>query len=598
MFKRLRTNIPLSWKRVIALVMALTAVAAMGTVGSAQSLANPLDLLRTAATQQNAPVQNPTIIDIRFKSTQYLTDDEILGALEHIVLGQPFDEAGAEKDLAALEQLAIEKHGGPVFHDIKGKTIPISTGTIVELEFVEAFRIPEFTVDIDVLSEEWFVTAVGFEPGMPDTMLWDGIEQAFARAHDEEGFLLDLNPMTDIQIDPQTGAVHITVRALRLSEVRFEGNQKTRDYVIEREIKAVPGEPFNWRVIEGDMRRLFHLGFFQNVVPPEIEWDLGDDPNERPDLKVTYILEERQTGSAGFGAGYSSSSGLMGYVEVSDDNLFGRGQQAGLRWEFGQKESSYDLSFREPNVMGSGISTGFNLYNQANRGLKDKDNKEYDLRSVGGNLSLGYRFTDFLRGDMQYRLENQRTTYESEPTQTRQLRSLLLGISGDTTNQPFYPTSGLRYNISAENAGNFLGGDLDFTKYRGSISTYLRVGSNDQVIALRLMGGMSANGLPSSEVFRVGGADSVRGYGYGQMQGDTQLVANAEYRFHISDLVQGVVFADTGQAWQHDEPIDLSQLRTAYGIGVRVETPLGLMRLDYGFGDEGGRAFFSLGPTF
>lgn len=588
MFKRFEARFPLASKRVIAFVMALTAVAAMASIGSAQSLENPLSAILNVQRQEG-----PKIVDVRVNDTRYLSKEEILNQFKYIAVGQPYDIDKVIEDLQSL--LEYEVDGERVFYDVYVQPVSTLSGVVLQLEFIEAWPVTEVTVDIDVLSEEWFLAAMEFEPGMSVVAVDEGILKAFERAELEEGFLLHL---VDLQDDVATGARHLTVRAIRLSEVAIEGNQKTRDYVIERELKAAPGEPLNWHVIQGDMWRLIHLGFFKNIGEPKLEWVFSEDPNELPTLKLTYVVEERQTGSAGFGAGYSSSSGLMGYIEIFDDNLFGRGQQAGLRWEFGQKESSYDLYFREPNVLGSGVSTGFSLYNQTNKGLKDKANKEYDLRKVGGSLSIGYRFTDFLRGDLQYRHENQHRTFENEPTESHRLRSLLLGLSGDTTNQPFYPTTGLRYSVSVENAGNFLGGDLNFTKYRGSVSTYFKVGRNDQVLALRLMGGFAGSELPDAEAFRVGGADSVRGYRFGQMRGDKQLVANVEYRFHISDVIQGVVFADAGQAWDYGEPVDLSELRTAYGIGVRVDTPLGLMRLDYGFGDDGGHAYFSLGPMF
>src|SRR5690606_28311271 len=116
-------------------------------------------------------------------------------------------------------------------------------GVVLQLEFIEAWPVTEVTVDIDVLSEEWFLAAMEFEPGMSVVAVDEGILKAFERAELEEGFLLHL---VDLHDDVATGARHLTVRAIRLSEVAIEGNQKTRDYVIDRELKAAPGEPLNW----------------------------------------------------------------------------------------------------------------------------------------------------------------------------------------------------------------------------------------------------------------------------------------------------------------------------------------------------------------
>src|SRR5690606_39734687 len=106
------------------------------------------------------------------------------------------------------------------------------------------------------------------------------------------------------------------------------------------------------------------------------------------------------------------------------------------------------------------------------------------------------------------------------------------------------------------------------------------------------------NNLPEHERFRVGGAETVRGYDYGEFLGDRMLVFNAEYRFPITDAVQGVVFADAGRAFKAGDSISLSGLKLGYGVGVRLDTPLGGIRIDYGIGEGGGRTYFSIGPAF
>src|SRR5690606_13315880 len=183
-------------------------------------------------------------------------------------------------------------------------------------------------------------------------------------------------------------------------------------------------------------------------------------------------------------------------------------------------------------------------------------------------------------------------------------RSITLSTRTDTTDSLFMPTRGLRTGLSAEFAGGWLGGTSSFTKYQGDISHYIKVGSNDQTLAVRAMYGHGHN-LPEHELFSVGGSETVRGYDYDAFRGDRMAVFNVEYRFPIAvslggqaSNLQGVVFVDAGQAFRPGEPLSLNSLKMGYGIGVRLDTFLGVSRLDYGIGEEGGKIYFSTGATF
>ena len=159
------------------------------------------------------------------------------------------------------------------------------------------------------------------------------------------------------------------------------------------------------------------------------------------------------------------------------------------------------------------------------------------------------------------------------------------------------PKSGSYKRVSAEMAGGILGGDYTFGKYQAEGSLYHEVLRN-QVLALHLATGLSAGTLPPHEQYRIGGAESLRGYDYGEFYGDKMVLANAEYRFQIIKGLQGVVFADTGAAWLKDDPVNLADFSTGAGVGVRIDTPIGMLRIDYGVGKKGGQAYFSFGQMF
>lgn len=536
----------------------------------------------------------PIVTAVEFTPTKYLTAGEMLDAMTEIKVGEPLDEEKLMADMYAIYALGIERHGRAVFYDVNAEFVAHEDGVKVIIQPIEmpVIEVSGFDVDIDVMDAETFKKFLDFEAGelgLDELQLV--VRAALDNAHQETGYVLYIP--VDPYLDEQN-VVHLQVRAARVGSITLAGNQKTRDYVIEREIESKPGEPFNIQTFHGDWWRIDRLGHF-NQVEPNVTESWRDDTLY---IDVEWQLDERQTGSAGFGAGYSSKNKLSGYLELADENLFGRGQFASIKWEFGTVMSSYDLSFYDPNIAGTRFTGGLGIYNTTTKGRKDGD-KEYDDHSVGGQISFGKRFTDFLQGSMRLRIQDTVRDYgESEPKMEDRTRSIRISLFGDTTNNLMYPTEGLRYGASSELARTIWGGSTHFTKYEGNVSTYYKVGSNDQVVALRLMGGFAVDELPPQDRFHVGGADTVRGYDYGYLQGDKMLVGNAEYRFKISDAVQGVVFADTGSAWSLKDAIELDDLKSAVGIGIRFDTPLGPMRLEYGIGSEGGKASFSIGPSF
>src|SRR5690606_33018584 len=140
----------------------------------------------------------------------------------------------------------------------------------------------------------------------------------------EIGYVLAVE---DVAID-ENDRLLIDLLALRVGAVEFKGNEKTLPHVIEREIRVAPGDLFYWPDVGADRRRLIQLGFFQDVLP-EVEFI----PGTADQVKVTYRVEERRTGLFSFGAGYSPGDGFVGFVDVSEENFFGRGQRVNVRWE-------------------------------------------------------------------------------------------------------------------------------------------------------------------------------------------------------------------------------------------------------------------------
>ena len=145
-----------------------------------------------------------------------------------------------------------------------------------------------------------------------------------------------------------------------------------------------------------------------------------------------------------------------------------------------------------------------------------------------------------------------------------------------------------------------MGGDFDFTKYSADWRYYYRMGASEDVLAVQLGVGYADGTMPLSQRFAVGGSDSLRGYKDDQFKGNSMLRGTLEYRVPLMKKVQGVLFTDTGYAWDKntEDNFDLGLMKYSYGVGLRVNSPLGPLRLDYGRGEDGGRFHFSFGGQF
>ena len=154
----------------------------------------------------------------------------------------------------------------------------------------------------------------------------------------------------------------------------------------------------------------------------------------------------------------------------------------------------------------------------------------------------------------------------------------------------------MRANFSVEVASKWLGGDTQFVKYRASTSRYFKVGRADQVLAFRLAGGIGEGALPNHERFAIGGGETVRGYKPGEMQGDHMFYLNGEYRFKLTKALQAaslLMSVRLGTKTTGSPTASRSDTEPAYA-SIRP----GIMRLDYGIGEQGGRFTFGIGPSF
>ncbi len=441
--------------------------------------------------------------------------------------------------------------------------------------------------------------------------------------------------VTDVHMD-QDGTLNLTVNEGTVEDFKVKGNVKTKDYVITREMRLKKGQPFNAKDARRSMQRIYNLGYFEDV---NVKLNPGKEPNS---VEVEIAVVEMNTGTFGIGAGYSSADGFVGMISIGDKNFRGIGDRINIRWEFGGEDNkNYDFSYTRPWLDDKETMATIQLYDITNEyadyNIDGDEIARYDKKRRGQELTLSRRAEDeFIsnyitiknrddiykgeadgyEGDVDQYYEDRfkpengsggsRYWQDYYPTTAEErrkenfgvTRSITIGRVLDSRDNIYDPHEGKRISYSIEHAG-FMGGDFDFTKFTADYRYYYRAGG-ESVWALNLGAGYADGDMPLSQRFSMGGSDTLRGYEDDQFRGNSMVKATLEYRFPIVKKVQGVLFTDNGYAWdkRFQDDFDFGLIKNSFGVGLRINSPLGPVKLDYGYGDEGGKFHFSFGGQF
>lgn len=550
---------------------------------------------------QNIPIDEVTKITV--DGNQYVSDFEILTAVTTEV-GDQTDQESLRADMQSIFELGYFSDVNIVFENYQG-------GLNVIFEVVENPVLEEIEISGNepIYSRDKIIEILDLELGaVLNVKKMNKNLKSLQEKMQNDGYILAR--FKDVNISEE-GVLTIDISPGYLADVKIKGNTKTDDKVILREIPITAGDVVNINKIQKGFQNLSRLGYFVNLNPTLER--VGTEGNT---VNLVINLEEGKTGNLKFGGGYSSSDGLIGFVDVSEKNLFGNGQNIGVKWQFGDT-TTYSLNFYEPYLWDSDFSFGFSIYDRETDRTTFED-LDYIKKSKGGSISLGHPLPNDWRTSLRYRIEDTEETWdetnlnyndvvEGNTFSDNKLRSITLSFNRDTSNNRFHPTSGSINNVSFENAGDFLGGNMDFTKIQWDTRRYFP-GFSDHAWALRMKVGLSdprtdSGGLENEE-YDLGGSDTLRGYDRSDFDFEDRynndlLLFNVEYRIPFNDSFTGVLFTDAGNVWEERDSISLNDLYYGYGLGVRMNTPVGQLRLDYGWNeDSDGQLHFSIGNTF
>ncbi len=460
--------------------------------------------------------------------------------------------------------------------------------------------------------------------------------------YNRRGYAIAFGQSTGID-EKNPGILNVEIVVTRVGEIKIVKNHKTKKRVILREMKTKAGDYFNRNTLNGDIRRLLNLDLFDDVTPADTDMGGGK-------IALTISVVEKRTGIVSAGIGFSNRAQLLGRAEITETNFRGMGETVNLLWEAGGavSRSSVELGFTEPWLDNKHTSLAVQLYDKTvyrfsnslqnsvassvNVGTDDR----YNEQRTGSTITLSRPIKDTYRGSLSFRGENVKTgTLDLSPANAEIIQNgPIYSISGTLLHntrdldvdpimggfqtgtievghaniKPVILSNGSPVISSVTGSINYSKASLEARQYF-SLSGPRKRGKPDEdkaSVAARFIVGSSVGTLPFFEQYFVGGAESLRGFREDRFWGKNMFLGSVEYRHPLARKLKGVLFLDVGDAWGGSySNVTIAgfnqtgfSLNAGIGAGIRVGTPIGPLRLDFGFSKEGGRTHFSIGNVF
>lgn len=405
-----------------------------------------------------------------------------------------------------------------------------------------------------------------------------------------------------------------------IERINVSGNLRTKDYVIRREFRLAEGDAYNPLLVDRAKKRLQSLGFFKSV-------DIKRRPGSSQDRVVLDVdLVEQSTGELSFGAGYSTSEGVIGDVSITERNLLGNGQFLRLKFAGSFERMQVDLSFTEPRFLDQNLAAGFDLFHKE---VDQTEESGFNSTRTGGTARLGFPLSESLWMQTGYTLEY--TTMDVESKYMQRVSNLVkedIAINGDASlassigtsltydkrNIPKNPTSGYYLQLSTDMAG--LGGDVQYVRVNGEGRAYYPITEKITFVGRAIGGhieGWGGDDIRLTDLYYRGG-ETIRGFdrgGFGPRDltpggrkdavgGKSYWATTAEIRFPLpfvpDDLgLSGAVFADAGSLWDANDLAkslngktngiilvgDDASVRASIGASIMWNSPVGPIRMDF-----------------
>ncbi len=575
------------------------------------------------------------VAQVAIAGNQNINADTIQNSIK-LKVGDDYTEQATNEDRAAIMQLgyfvAVTVHK----EDVPG-------GIKVTYEVTENPKINDVKIiGSDPIPAAELLAIMKTKPGQVlNTLTLNQDIEEIQGHYTDKGYIAYVT--ADVGVDSATGVLTIPVLVHTVESVQITGAKKTKDYVFLREMKTKPGTIFNINTLKADILKIYNLDILEDVKQYQIQTGA-----EMGQVRVILPVQEKKTGQVSVGVGYSSRQRLVGQARLSETNFRGRGQGLNLLWEQGTVNAvggpaSYEIGFYEPWVDKQHTSLSVSAYNRVVYrfasgvfGSTTISDETYSERHRGADLTLSRPISEPTRiyfGGRFDDVENDEDLLGQTGDLYKIAQSGTIGVGSvklvhNTRDFDLDPASGGYNAVSLEVgstdavrfvpvvegtgfqevpfSGWFNKASFDIRRYFSRGGPKTKPDDKRVTLAVRFRGGIASGTLPFFEQFFVGGGESLRGYREDRFWGNNMLLASIELRKPIAQAISGVLFLDYGDAWDGDPVFDITELpqtegfKGHYGVGVgmRVTTPIGHLRLDYGIGTEGGRTHFSMGHAF
>ena len=403
-----------------------------------------------------------------------------------------------------------------------------------------------------------------------------------------------------------------------VNRIEIVGNEITHDRVIREAIVILPGDVFSQERVLRSYQNIGNLNFFQQPLPfPDTR-----RANEEGDIDLIFRVEERRTGNVNFGASVGQGTGMGGFLGLEEPNLFGLGKTGRLQWQFGANINDFSVGYTDPGVLGSRVSTTFDVHNTRIRyTIADLG----QIRTKGASVQVGWPLprSRYSRVFTTYALESESYSGAASGLTgvwrcANCLRSTV-GVSfmRDTRVGLPFATGGAYYTAGAQSTGGLLGGSASYQRYDLDGRWYAPAGqlggSGPAASGVQLVLGLSVKsgfvfgdaGPFFRQMFAMGGTQygiPLRGYdefsitpqGYNPYSsnssvartafGKSYFLATAEFGFRVSQMIYASFFYDAGNVWSTAAGYNPTRLFRGAGVGVSLITPMGPLGLDYAYG--------------
>ncbi len=408
-----------------------------------------------------------------------------------------------------------------------------------------------------------------------------------------------------------------------VKNVLITGNRAVRRRIIEREIIPKPGDVYSPQKVHASQQKIYATGLFDDV-----KFKIEGLKEQKEQVTIIFEVLEGKTKWIALGAAFQTPNRITSEIGWGHDNLFNNNQSIGLNYTYtfnfeDEKWTNVEVNYAEPYLFSAPIHFGLHLFNEREVSFPISEDRrsQYFSNIYGINARFGYSINYYTEITSEVKLKKAFINIigDYRPEEHVITNSVLLAYSQDTRDNIFDPRRGVLSLTSIEFAGSILQGDNHFIRYVQDVSAYKRL-TRRSVLASKIKVGYTVpienttgTSISVDERFELGGASSLRGYDEssigasdirGKRSGIYLINGGEEFRFPLYRLLGAALFMDWGGLWLRKEDIKLKHIKVGVGFGLRYNTVIGPIRLDYGYRltdrnpDYKGNVYFAIGNAY